>query len=692
MARRLYGGEPLLDGLVPRLVNQQRRLRPDFSHAKPVVQLVGGKGLGKTAMLQALSEQYANELPMAYADLAAPDFGEAGLAALTEERPNASPVTNLLYLLLHKLSLRAKQPMRALRFPRLSVGLLVVTTWRPGATAEAPDDPVQPAELRDAVGRLREIVTQETPDQKKTKDQVKRWMTALMPAFPAFLPQFAQFDGLVQNILTTAADEFLPFRTNRGALSWWREQLPSAQGDSLQRLFTFVRDFRRQDDSRTGAEALLIAAFLEDIAVHYGALLGRNGWPYPLILLDNVHTALGSRLLTPLLQEFETVRRVVRPVLITTSLGNAAAHPQLRDAASWRPASDRPVGRLVRFGIPRVDRTDIKRMLGGVDYPPHTPLLVDRLSGGRAGCARTLADVVVDGLRSDGAALGEELLDGAWPEDTAPPVNRLLEQLLPDPDLRARLTLFSAALDEAAARRLWEAFHPDDSAAVRVHQAMEELDGARWTPVPWPGSGDAPPFVADRALRLLLLHRLRTASAAERWERIQLLLRTGHRTQSSPPDGSENGIPVAYLHHTLALGLVEPVVHGLHHGLEHSTPNDWMAALNIVCAAPHPPRGFTAPAGYWSPDTPCAGCAAGEPVRAQLVHRAVDRLLKSLWLQSDPLTVPCDDHIDKVESALRTLDEHHTSDAFHRAGRQWPAQLRTGVQAPDLPLPERIGA
>ncbi len=720
MSERLFGQEALLDGLVPRLVGleriRERRVGFEFHDDAPVVVVVGGRCSGKSALLDALYAGYTNRVPLALVDLEEDSTVPGASGPPPAEARNSSGVTQLLYLLSYALGLRTHRVSRPLRFPRLSLGLLVVTAWRPGGDA-APDD-VRPAGLRDAEAGLRAVIAEENTDHRRRREVLKQWFDALLPTLPALVPGVPVLDAVLRATLTTARDQLLSPRADREALRWWGRHLTGFQGDDLQRLFTFVRDFRRRDDGRPAVEGLLVEAFLDDIAGHYGVLSRLNKAPAPLILLDNAHTRLGRHFMDLLVRARDRTGGGSRPVVVAARLGDASAHTPLRDVAErtpWRPAAQGPPEQqLLTLGLPPVDLKDIVGMLSRVDYPPFLPRLVQRFSGGRPGSARILADAVAQagpaaGDRDAAAILalpatpavrqrpGRFTLLTADPggADRADPASdgrqtvhdMLLRQLLPQGPARTRLTLLSAALDDLAARSLWDTFHPDDSAAVRVREAKDQLDPARWRIEHWPGDGTAMPFVADRALRALLVHRLRTEADDERWTRVHRRLRAVYNRNGLPAEAVGHGVP--YLHHTLALGDVETVVRCLHHRLASDRPREWLAMVNVICAAPAPHGGIPAPVA-----APAAGGTGGCPACPRggpdPVHRAVDRLVRAVQAASDPLSaMPAPGGVDRVRSALQTLYEHHDgTDTFLRAHRDWPDRLQDGVQAPDLPVPE----
>ncbi|BFV54985.1 hypothetical protein KCMC57_up00890 [Kitasatospora sp. CMC57] len=693
MGTSLHGQSALLDTLVPYWLGLERTgealLRSKGRDSGPVVQVIGGRGAGKSALLNALYEAYHNRLPLAHADLDAPGFGHASLVGLAEnETPNSSPVTSLLYLLSDQLGLKVERFGHGLQFRRLSVGLLVVSTWQPvGITEEAPG---RPEGLRAAERRLFEILRTESNDQRRRKEVLRQWLDALLPAVSGAVGVPAGLDPMFQAVARTARELLLAARPDRGALRWWHDQLPMFTGDGLQRLLPFVLGFRGMADWRQKAEALLVAAFLADIDENYGWHRHHNDAPYPLLLLDNLHTPQGARVLRVLLLAYQqlprTTRHVTRPVIVASSLGDATADSVTALADATR-AADRPPGghaggpHVLRLGLPPVGREEIIGMLSPLDCPRHLPLLVERLSGGRPSTARLLVDAAAQLVPAAGVLRMTDfvaLLDGTAGGDL---VTRLLRQLLPAPHLLDRLTLLSAALDGAAARRLWSSRYPDDNAFNRVHEAAEHLDPTRWNLQPWSAADPPAPFVTDRALRSLLLLRLRTGLSSEDWGQTQRRLRSGY----APPDPALPPDPqqVRYLHHSLALGEANLVVRYLHRRFDEDGLHAWLATVNQICAAPLTHEDSLLQA----PPLELALCPSCTGPTAEHVHLAINRLVRALWRQSDPLTVPQDASIERVESALGTLYEHVTeSHALQRAHRDWPKSLREGVQAPDLPI------
>ncbi|WP_326594953.1 hypothetical protein [Streptomyces sp. NBC_01803] len=719
MGDQLYGQEALLDGLVPRLVGVERLgdawVAREFPGGGPVVQIVGGRGAGKSALLDALSAGYRNRVPLALADLAAPGFGEPGLADVAgEESANASPVTHLLYLLSYKLGLPARSFRRRLFFPRLSCGLLPTTAWQP------PDSGLTPDALAQAQNELRALLKQPQPNERRLRETVRQWLDALVP-YLASLPGLPGLEAVATAVLQTARGPLLSSWADRGALRWWRGRLTQYQGSAEQRLFTMVGDFQMQDDGRRAVEELLIEAFLADIADHYGALSRTFGAARPLVLLDNAHTPVGARFLERLLSARRALADAAGdprkptdlPVVVVTSLGDGTAPPTTRQVGRKTPEPDGP---LLRLGIPRAGADDIRAMLsarrapGDAGYPPHLSRLIARFSGGRPGCAGIMVDAVADRKRAGGELRGPELLDIPASERARSVADRLAELLLPDQRLREDLTLLAPALDEQAARRLWLALGDRDpdpapnpgpdpdpdpelgarAADRRLAAVTAELAGDHWYQAPWPWptepagpSATETPLIGDRALRALLLHRLTRRSSPDEWRQTHRLLRAVHNPSHLPEDTV--GHRLGYLHHTMALGRLEIVVRCLHQRLAAADigPRAWLASVNVVCAAPHPPWG---PAPEPVPGLgPCPACAGAD---GPVVHRAISRLVRGVWQAADPLTaVPDEDDVERVRTGLLTLSMLHDDEVWRAALHAWPARLTEGIQAPDLPVP-----
>ncbi|MBT2383289.1 hypothetical protein [Streptomyces sp. ISL-11] len=693
---RLYGRADLFEAVVPSLVG----IRPDGrgrihpprrSHPRLVV-CGGGRGTGKSAVLAALSEQYAQRIPQAHADLAASDFGQPGLAALAQDRTaNASRTSDLLFYLNDRLSRKPAHFDRQMSFPRLTQGLLAVSSWEAGGGEDA-GQAVRPAELTAATRRLAELLRASQPDQQARKDKAAAWVKEVVQAAVPLTGLPSAVGEMVQALLRIVAAELFSARAHQGGLAWWAARHVTNQGGAHDQLTELALRFRGDAEDRRLAERHLIAALLADIAEHYGFLRTANGVPRPLLLLDNVHSPLGQVFLDELVRAWHEEtgpRRKMRPAVIATALEEAPASGGIIPAARrgtdslWR--ENRPdTASQWTVGLPltRLDSDDVKAMFGR-DHPPlGTARLILRLSGGRAGIAHALVGAVTPRVRLRDDSSLATLLDLPAPAHPGHTVTTaLLEWLAPDAVSRDRLVYFAPALDDTAAHRLSAYYPPRDPGGVPVQETSAHLRENQWSRLPWPGIDG--PFVGNPVLRRLLLHELRSRTGrvarAEPWKNIHLQLRALY----APDDrGGTAGPPDSrYLHHSLALGERDLVVRALHQRFTEQDAPAWLTAVNLVCAAPHPPPTLpAAPPG----SAPCPGCASAQDP----VHQAVGLLVNQLWQLSRPLAIPEAATIDSIGLQLLTLAQHSgplAQQILYRAHREWPQELHDWAQAPSLP-------
>lgn len=699
LSEPLYGLTPLTGLLVPRMVLGNDH--PEAPRGKPVpgpvVQLLGGRLSGKSAVLRDLEAQYTGRTPTASVDLAHPGFGQPGLADVRAHvGSTGSLVTHLLFLLAARLG--ADVPgMHRIEFPRLSLGLLMATAWRPlrsdasgedeeGGEGDEGEEGVLPADYRRELERLGTWLEQMQPNASRRER--RRRFAAL---FDVLVTHLGAVTGLPEPISGLVVDTARPLLESTGLdeapFSWWGARMRRRgvhHSSNLWLLIAFHAQFRGED-TRIDAEEDLVAAFLDDIDAYYTRKRLGNGAKRPLILLDNVHAEPGRALLRLLLPHYDLV--TTRPVVVAT---------QLDDGREPRPGplallgQGWPDGGAVRLALPPLSQKNIRAMLTGRGLPASLQWPVARFSAGRAGCVRHLVD----------AARGEHGLSPApgTAGDAGSYADELLLRLLPEADTREDLTLLAPALDSRAAHRLWRARTPPRvrtplEAEARFVALSRELAAAHWHRRPWPWpSGELvegrAPFVADQGLRTLLLHRL-TASASEeaagRWTRTHLFLRSLYNLRELPPGAAEHSVP--YLHHTLALHDLASVVRCLHHRLTRSGPEEWLAAVNAICAAPRPPAGVV-------PVTDDGlGCPSCETVHHQEAHDMVRRLVTYVWRHSGPLApVPTTDELpDTFHHVSVQLHSHNRERGVIEAlARVWYGALRRGVQAPHLPPPRGV--
>ncbi|MGW7446485.1 hypothetical protein [Kitasatospora sp. NPDC054795] len=659
-----------------------------------LVECSGGRLTGRTTLLKTLEVRYAERLPQAYADLGRADFGRPGLALPAEnEAPrlsNASHTSDLLFHLRYELSRRANRFGAGLSFPRLTQGLLAVTSWQT----------VGLGELEAAGRRLESLLRESQPDAQVRRDKVAKWIRQVAPNLGTAAGLGPGVNELVASLADIVATELLGARANTNGLRWWAERRVSAQGEANVQLSELARGFRGNPHDRERAERHLMAALLADIDDHYTWVRLRNRLPRPLLLLDNAHTPLGRPVLDMLTEVWheETVR--TRPGVIVTVLAPEPATPDpegstatTRNATGpfWREDRPRtPAGWTLRLPLAQLTLDEVTWMFG-TDHPgPDIAQSIHRLSAGRAGIAHALVQAARRAVRLGQSPDPRTLFDlPAEDEPGTPAHERLLRLLVPDDIARERLTNFAPALDEDAAHALDAHYPPGDNGTLRVQTTRGLLQRDHWGVHPWPGIGA--PFVGDPTLRALLGHRLVTAldatPGAERWHDIHETLCDRYAPQAAAPQAGAPQAAAAppddrFLHHSLAVLDTGTVARALHRRLADHDTAGWLTALNLVCAAPHPPRNLTVLAARPEDCPACGG--AGTPV-----HQAVEFLVDALWQQSHPLAPPDERLIGSVQLQLLTLAQlagaaHQT--VFFHAYETWPQLLRRWVQAPHLPI------
>jgi len=702
MAPELFNLTTLVNGIVPAMVGVPPGggdwIDAKFPAGAPVLEIVGDRASGKSEARRVLSEGYVRLVPTASVDLTE---GYTSADPVDRDRldtDNSSPVTDLLFTLVYQLERRPDGSRHTPSFDRLRPALLLLTLWDPEPTRWPAG--VKPAQVATAEAKLRGILAQHTPDPRRLDESFKDWIELSTRMAGALFPQFPWLDPVLRAMATTMVQAHGHRRAARWE-QWWRGRLRTESGDAVQRLFGLVQRFRNRDDSRMEAERHLIAAFLADIDGAYGALARKTRHP-PLVLLDNVDEFLDGRFLTPFVSEYRhgggAGRPAVRPVVVATSLGNGDELPSVTEPEPWKEEALRPprTWRL-RMGIPRTTDAEVRQMLGNVDYSEISalPKIIVRLSGGRTGSARLLADAAAEGLRADIPplpllALPSRDTRGAASRDVAADI---LEQAVPDANVRDLLVNLASALDESAAvdlrRRLG-----DTDAAVRVRELVNgTLALSHWNRAP---GGGPSRLIADRALRAVLLHRLRAISTRFSWDRIQRILAARYNPGHLPLDSVLH--EPEFLHHALAAGWLDSVVlPALHHRYLDRAPAGWLRDVNLIATAPPEFDGYRrAPA---APGVPaCAVCAT--PGTNRTVHAAIRGLLVTVWRLSDPDTEPPRRHneadVIRVENALKTLaadyDERNPrgaeENAYVDAVAGWPEALLGLHQAPDLPTHE----
>ncbi|MET8978085.1 hypothetical protein ABZX85_20970 [Streptomyces sp. NPDC004539] len=703
--RALHGYEQLVDVFVPTAVGLGPRgtaTAPGHPHGAPVVTVHGGRGTGRTALCEQLHDAYVGRLHVAKWPM--PGAQPVGIAPPPDQ---ASPLTSrplaALGWLVRELNVDVPKSGR-IEFPRFTYGLMAATTLYEPLDTESADHTDGPAlaDLQRLEHRLRALEEALPAGERPLWDTLAAWVSAAIPLVTAFAPGLGPVEELLQRIIRQAGERG-GSKLDQAALRWWDEELRGLPGSGIRKLLDWVfLSLRLQvpAQARQSLEEHLTAAFLADIDAHHH----RRHWrirPLPLILLDNTHTPTGRRLLDLLLTAYAKAggpdnargAQVVRPVVVATALdarprpaGPGHRHP-LRvpqfDTLTWQsPRSHAPEAWQVWLEAPALRADSIAGALG-TPCPRGLPNLVEQISAGRAGCARPLIEAARENLRGGRRAtllraapqdLGTALLSlpaaGADRDDTV--TDALLRYLVPDRDLVGPLLPWAVALRPQDVPTT-EAADPD-----QYHRVRDLLKAEHWYRATWPAAPDPAPAIADRTLRELLLHHLRTRTTPGHWTALHTAARDRHTPGSAP-----------HLHHTLALGRREEAVAGLHTAFASTGRRGWLAAVQTVCAAPHPPDGYSAQ--HPEPAALCPACPGPHPDDR---HRAIGRLLDLLWGVSTLSSLYTDDP-ESPDNRLRLLLSgfdvaYEDQDlATADAARRWPVLLAQGRRVPELPIARR---
>ncbi len=682
MRTSLYARDPILRGLVPRLVGlapDRRVLVPQEHRAYLPVTLVSGRhGMGRTAVLDALDESYRGRIPVGRVDATRVEQARrSGPAAA-----NTSAVVEILERLVCELAPTVPGAAR-IRFSRLLPGLFAVSSWHRG-------DEEEQRLARDRIARLLLACDLE----KGTEEDGTGWTYDVSERLAD--PHRRQHDlaPVTEAVVQQYFERHTRTRAERSVQRWYHER-SSGSDDGETALIRLSLRFHQGGDFQDAVERTLTAAFLEDLADAYGRWQRVNRAPRPLVLLDNAHTAAGRRVLDLLLDH----RAVpgsdsMDPlVVVATTLGGAEARypdattkelPELTHASGWeRVVASSPSAGVLVTPLTPLSRGDLLLMLDPARGPlnRHLPSALYALTQGHPQGSSLLCEAVV---RAGGEHPVEPdaLLD--LPADEGRSAGEvLLERLVPQPQLRAHLAPLALARDRVAAQVLTAVAVPVDgglpgAGLPTVARYLEEehwTDGAQapdGTDGPG-GSGSAaePGFVADPFLRALLIHAARRVCAAaepgRRWADLHGLLLQHHRERGA---GHEPDV----LRHTLAVGDAERVVSTLTEYFDLWRAERWLEILPYVASAPHPPR------GEWS-DHRVEIARGGHDHRhtgTDDVHRSVNRLLHALWYLSETYAEPLDDLCEDIGSELAFLSMRHPSGraVLNEAARSWPAAVR----------------
>ncbi|MQS08601.1 hypothetical protein [Streptomyces alkaliphilus] len=531
-------------------------IRADYplpaAHRRPLVLVQGGRGSGKTVLINVLAEKLDQHVP----------YGRIDFATRQDDVPRAlSEVAGQLT--------RYRPRYRRLRFPRLLLGLLVI---------EEPLDHNHFERARTAV--------EELMAQRRSTAWPRRFLRELTGEPADVEIRWGLGETLVRlplNILAILAGRAYPTFPVR-ARRWYGHRdrgLNDRAVDTLVDLNARAREAQENPIGPAGREArervdrLLCEAFLADLRDCPRRLRTLHT---PLLLLDNADTPAGRAFLWRLQEAAPELGPADRPeplVVVATARDDIPGFSRGRDAPltgildGTSPTG--PVERL-SYRLPDLTRTDVRTLMsraaGHQQIDRRLARLVHEFTGGHPEAVGRLAVASADPPHADSVA---ELLERPVAKQTegAPTIEEwLLDRLLPGGtrDIHAFATC-------AAARReadgLWLS-HQED--------LVDPVGGSVVrTAAPWNrpgGEGDV--------LRRLSLRRLAARARDDRadWRTVHERLRDRCR---------ETGDRAGELHHGLAMGELTLVVEELTRLLSTTPGSTWLELVHTVARAPLDP-------------------------------------------------------------------------------------------------------
>lgn len=673
MHGQLHGRGALFDaeppGLLPRLIGlrpyEHVPAAPEHPQGPPVLVLSGGRGLGKTAVLDEICAAYTERTrrgesrkrtPLARIDCEDPQFAAA---PHTDSPESWSPLWQAALVLAEQLT----EPVRAagqLTFPRLTAGLVAV---RAGSWGGAPDSERIRAEL------TRILLLNEPHSRFSTAG---RWATKVAAKVAAAsVGQGPYLAAVVEATLEAVSEDALSRKDQRP--SAWYRTYPNAGGNAKRGLMLLSGNFRAGGTSREHAERWLVRALLTDLADGYaglGARLTRLG--RPVVLLDNARTGPGPALLDALLRDRAAGSRHQVAVIATVRgtelpLLRGAVRRQLADVARDSGPQDTAV---LLVPLPPLSPDDTLHIVGavceGVDVPPRLPHAVHRLTGGNPLGIVLVAQAARE-HPGEAGSLSRLLIAPTEPEpgdEDAPPQQgpplyaELLRHLVP-PDRLGELTVLAAAHDHDSAAALAHVQLPDDFGSSGVRELSARLAREGMPTVEGHFVGD--PFV--RALLLLRLHH-RSADGTKWFDVHEQLIR------------HYEAEPRYRLYHELALDEPAGAVARLRDSFPASGTRRWLEDLRFIASAPcfqGDDRRTAIALGRLGTAPPPQGADVG-------LHLRVRRLLHAVWQVTDPLVLPEPRVCDRLRFELEQLSDLRPAGGalLFATSRAWPAQALAG--------------
>ncbi|GAA2510314.1 MULTISPECIES: hypothetical protein [Actinomycetes] len=677
MRTRLHGRGALFDadpaGLAPRLVGLvpgRHRAHPlEHPDEPPFVVLTGARGLGKSAVLDALQEAYRGHTPVALIDCSATQF--AGPPA---GRPadSWSPSAQALLVIAEQLAEPVTGAGR-ITFPRLMSGLVAVAA---GGWGDAEAE-----RIRREVERIL-LLNERGP---RIGAFAGRWAGKVAAKVVAAATGAGPLvSGAIEATLESVAEGFTGHRHQKA--SEWYRSYPNAGGNAQRGLILLSQHFRDGDGSREHAERYLVRALLADLGEAYTGFMAKmQRLGRPLVLLDNAQTTPGPELTAAVLRDRAegTGDRVVF-VAARRGEGRAelpnAVRRQLAEVArrtGWTPDAA-PSSRALLVALPPLSADDTLHIVGALcadtAVPSHLPAAAHRLTGGNPLGVVLLAESAAQHL-PEVTSLGELLSAEFRPAEDQPgsPVHQaLLDRLVPAAYLE-ELTVLAAAHDHESACALASALLPDTFGPADV-RALQTLLAEEGLPVV-PGQFVGDPFV--RTLLLLRLH-LRDEDHAS-WRRAHETLIEHYAEPERAP---------YRLYHELALGDAESAVARLRDDFADADTRVWLRTLRFIASAPYFHAHDAEGRDFGGRGDRRAAVALGvtdagyplpEGVDAVL-HLRVRRLLHALWELTDPLVLPDPKVCDRLRFELEQLSNLRPAAGalLWRASRDWPAAALAG--------------
>ncbi|MFE4964504.1 hypothetical protein [Streptomyces sp. NPDC056660] len=641
--------------------------------------LTGGRGLGKSAILDVLWDAYKTHTPIALIDCA-----EAQFAGPPAERPaeSWSPVAQALLVVAEQLAEPVTGAGR-ITFPRLMSGLVAVAA---GGWGDADSE-----RIRREVERI--LLLNESGSWASG---FAGWWAGKVAAkvVAAATGTGPLVSGAIEATLESVAEGFASRRHQKASI--WYRTYPNAGGHAQRGLILLSGHFRAGGTSREHAERYLVRALLADLTEAYAGVLPRmQRLGRPLVLLDNVQTGPGPGLVEAVLRD--RAEGIADQVAFVSGLrgdGRALLRGGIRRElaevarrSEWTPDPAVPSSRALLVALPPLTPDDTLHLVGA-PAAPQLPQAIHRLTGGNPLGVALLAEAAAQHPERAGSLADLLTADVRLTEDgpAAPAYLELLDRLVPA-DWLDELTVLATAHDYDSACALAAALLPDDFGPADV-RALQSRLGREGLPAV-PGQ-----FVGDPFVRTLLLLRLRLRDADHSGWRTAHETLIAHYTEDRP-----DGHARFRLHHQLALGRTESAVAHLRDDFPGGDTRGWLHTLRFVASAPYfhahdaEGRDFGA-RGDWRTAVALGRTDADENVPDgvdAVLHLRVRRLLHAVWQLADPLVLPDPKVADRLRFELEQLSNLSADNPMlWRASRDWH-QAALAEWAFDVPGPEDAG-